>query len=300
MKKALLQLHAAVFLAGFTGILGRLINLNEGLLVWYRMLITVVILLFILVPQKKLIKISTRDKFKLFAVGTLVALHWITFYGSIKYANVSIALVCFSSIGFFTAFFEPLILKRKFDSVEVLLGCLAMMGIYLIFNFNPGYKTGIIIGIISALLAVLFSIINKRLVSRLPVKTITFYELSGGWLVLTILMPVYLNIFPTPYIFPSWRDWLWLFLLAGLCTVWAFNLQLNALTKVSTFTSNLTYNLEPVYGIILAFIVFKENKYLSNGFYAGLALIIAAVILQTVRITRQKNRNLVVTKENSG
>jgi drug/metabolite transporter (DMT)-like permease len=300
MKKALLQLHTAVFLAGFTGILGRLIELNEGLLVWYRMLITVVILFFMLVPQKKLVKISTRDKLKLIFVGTIVALHWVTFYGSIKYANVSIALVCFSSIGFFTAFFEPLILKRKFDSVEVLLGCLAMAGIYLIFNFNPGYKTGIIIGIISALLAVLFSIINKRLVSRLPVKTVIFYELSGGWLVLTILMPVYLDIFPTAYVFPRWQDWLWLFLLAGVCTVWAFNLQLNALTKLSTFTSNLTYNLEPVYGIILAFIIFKENKYLSDGFYAGLALIMAAVILQTVRVTRQKSSNVVLTKNNTG
>jgi drug/metabolite transporter (DMT)-like permease len=300
MKKALLQLHAAVFLAGFTGIMGRLIELNEGLLVWYRMLITVVILSFILVPQKKLSRISANDKVKLIAVGSIVALHWVTFYGSIKYANVSIALVCFSSIGFFTAFFEPVILKRKFDAVEVLLGFLAMVGIYIIFNFNPDYKTGIIIGIISALLAVLFSVINKIFVSRLPVKTITFYELGGGWLVLTILMPLYLGIFPTSYIFPRWQDWLWLFLLAAACTVWAFNLQLNALTKLSTFTSNLTYNLEPVYGIILAFVVFKENKYLSNEFYAGLTLIVAAVILQTVRITRQKSRSGVVTKKISG
>src|ERR1700737_178143 len=124
-------------------------------------------------------------------VGAIVTMHWVTFYGSIKYANVSIALVCFSSIAFFTPLIEPVILKQKFDIVEVLLGCLAMAGIYLIFNFNPDYKTGIIVGIISALLGAFFSVFNKKLVSRLPVKTVTFYELGGGWLALTILMPLY-------------------------------------------------------------------------------------------------------------
>jgi drug/metabolite transporter (DMT)-like permease len=221
MKKALVQLHTAVFLAGFTGILGRLITLNEGLLVWYRMMITVITLGAIMLYRKELKKIPAGELIKITAVGGVVALHWVTFYGSIKYANVSIALVCFSSIGFFTALLEPVILKRRFEWREVALGLLAILGIYLIFNFNPNFKTGIIIGIISALLATVFSIFNKGFVARLPVKTVTFYEIGGGWLVLTLLMPLYLNLFPTTYIFPGINDWMWLLILAWICTVFA-------------------------------------------------------------------------------
>lgn len=284
MKKALLQLHTAVFFAGFTGILGRLINLNEGLLVWYRMLITVLTLGIIMWYKKELKKLPSTDILKVTGVGGIIALHWVTFYGSIKYANVSIALVCFSSIGFFTAIFEPIILKRRFEWREIVLGLLAVAGIYLIFNFNPHFKTGIIIGMISALLAVLFSILNKGFVARLPVKSVTLYEMGGGWLALTFLMPVYLYLFPTTYLFPGAIDWLWLLILAWVCTVWAIILQLNSLRKLSTFTTNLTYNLEPVYGILLAFIFFKENENLSSEFYYGLALILFSVLLQMWRI----------------
>ena len=286
MKKALIQLHIAVFLAGFTGILGKLIELNEGLLVWYRMLITVITLAVLLGYKKEIKKLPLIDMLKVVGVGGVIALHWVTFYGSIKYANVSIALVCFSSIGFFTAIFEPVILKRRFEWRELALGLLCIAGIYLIFNFNPQYKTGIIIGLISALLAVCFSILNKSFVARIPVKTITYYEMGGGWLVLTLLMPFYMKIFPTEYIFPSFDDWIWLLILAWLCTVWAMMLQLNSLKKLSTFTSNLTYNLEPVYGILLAFILFKENENLSSGFYYGLALILLSVFWQMWRIYR--------------
>ena len=281
-----MQLHTAVFLAGFTGILGRLITLNEGLLVWYRMMITVITLGAIMLYRKELKKIPVSELIKITAVGAVVALHWVTFYGSIKYANVSIALVCFSSIGFFTALLEPVILKRRFEWREVLLGLLAILGIYLIFNFNPNFKTGIIIGIISALLATVFSIFNKGFVARLPVKTVTFYEIGGGWLVLTLLMPLYLNLFPTTYVFPGAKDWIWLLILAWVCTVFALLLQLNSLRKLSTFTSNLTYNLEPIYGIILAFIFFHENEHLSDGFYYGFALIFLSVMLQMWRIFR--------------
>ncbi len=286
MKKALIQLHIAVFLAGFTGILGKLIDLNEGLLVWYRMLITVITLAVILGFQKEIKKLPWTDTLKVVGVGGVIALHWVTFYGSIKYSNVSIALVCFSSIGFFTAIFEPLILKRRFEWRELALGLLCIAGIYLIFNFNPQYKTGIIIGLISALLAVCFSILNKSFVARIPVKTITFYEMGGGWLVLTLIMPFYMKLFPTDYIFPSFDDWIWLLILAWLCTVWAVMLQLSSLKKLSTFTSNLTYNLEPIYGILLAFILFKENENLSSGFYYGLALILLSVFWQMWRIYR--------------
>lgn len=284
MKKAFIQLHIAVFLAGFTAILGKLITLNEGLLVWYRLLITAVTLGLLLYFRKELEKLSLKNMMKLLGVGAIVALHWVTFYGSIKYSNVSVSLTCLSGIGFFTAFFEPLIMKRRIDAVEILLGLLAIIGIYLIFDFYPQYKTGILFGIISAMLASLFPIFNKNLLKQFSAKTVTLYEMSGGLVVLTFIIPFYLQYFPATYYLPTVTDWVWLLILGWLCTVLTFILALNALKKISPFTASLAYNLEPVYGILLAFIFFNENKYLSSGFYYGLGLILLAVILQMVRV----------------
>ena len=292
MKKALIQLHIAVFLAGFTAILGKLIGLNEGLLVWYRLLITVLTLALILFLKKQLQRISLKDALQIGGVGMIVAAHWVTFYGSIKYANVSVALVCFSASGFFTAFFDPLIFKRHINITEVLLGLLAIAGIYIIFDFHPQYKVGIIFGILSAIGAALFPIFNKKLLTRFTPKTLTLYELGGGFLVLSLLVPLYLQRFPATYYLPTNWDWVWLFVLAWLCTVLSFDLQLNALKKISPFTANLTYNLEPVYGIILAFIFFRENRLLNGHFYIGVGLILLAVILQMYRLW-QVNRRIV-------
>ena len=293
MKKAFIQLHIAVFLAGFTGILGKLITLNEGLLVWYRLMISAVSLWILFSMQKKNAKISFADVIKIFGIGGIAALHWVSFYGSIKYANVSIALVCFSAIGFFTAFLEPLIFGVKIDFIELLLGLLMIIGIYFIFHFDPTYKTGIIIGLISALLASIFPILNKVILKKISAETVTLYELSGGFLFLTMLLPFYLKLFPTDYIFPNLKDWLWLLVLSWLCTVLAFNLSMKALQKISAFTANLSYNLEPVYGILLAFVVLGENKYVNKGFYIGLALIIFAITAQMLRLWHKKERERV-------
>lgn len=288
MKKAFIQLHIAVFLAGITGILGKLITLNEGLLVWYRLMITAITLWIIEAFRKKNKKITAKDALKIFGVGAVAATHWVTFYGSIKYANVSIALVCFSAVGFFTAILEPLIFKKKINMRELMLGLLVIIGIYFIFHFDPGYKTGIIIGLISALLGSIFPIFNRILLQKNSPETVTVYELSGGFLFLTLMLPFYLKLSPAEYIFPKMRDWFWLLILSWLCTVVAFNLSMNALKKISAFTVNLTYNLEPVYGIVLAFIVLGENKYLNNGFYIGFALIIIAIVLQMISIYKTK------------
>ena len=286
MKKAFIQLHIAVFLAGFTAILGKLIQLNEGLLVWYRLLLTVVILGAIMVLKKQLQKIAAKDIFKIAGVGFVIAIHWVTFYGSVKYANVSVALVCFSATGFFTALFEPFILRKKIVIAELLLGMLAISGIYIIFDFHPQYKVGIIFGIISAMGSALFPIFNKQLLLRFSPKILTLYELGSGFIVLSFLVPFYLISFPADYYLPTIADWGWLLILAALCTVVSFDLQLNALKKISAFTANLTYNLEPVYGIIMAFIFFKENKTLHNEFYIGLVLILLAILLQMIRVMR--------------
>lgn len=288
MKQALLRLHISVFLAGFTGVLGKLILLNEGLLVWYRIMITVVTLFVILSLGKKLVRISAGSVWKLLGVGMLIALHWVCFYGSIKMANVSIGLVCFAAVGLFTALLEPLIVKKPFSVQEIVLGLVSLLGICLIFHFDSRYRAGILTGLASALLAALFSVLNKKYVNVAPAQTLMLYELSGGLLVLTVLMPLYLRYFPTAYVFPSLRDWLWLLVLAWLCTVLAMDLMLQALRKVSAFTQNLTLNLEPVYGILLAFVLFNENEKLGASFYAGFGLIALSVVLQMLQVIRRK------------
>jgi len=290
MKKAFLQLHLAVFLAGFTGILGRLITLNEGLLVWYRLLISSATMWVLFLLLKKIQKISFIDILKITGVGFIAAMHWVTFYGSIKSANVSVALVCFSSVGFFTALLEPLIFKKRIDITELLLGIVVMIGIYIIFRFDPKYKIGIIIGIISAVLGSLFPILNKSLLHRVGVETLLSYELTGGFLVLTILLPFYLHYFPSNQFLPGWMNLFWLLVLSWACSVWAFQLSANALKKLSAFTVNLTYNLEPVYGILLAFVVYHENKELSRWFYIGFALIGLALAIHIILLRKNEKK----------
>lgn len=284
MKKALLQLHIAVFLAGFTAVLGKEIGLNEGLLVWYRILITVLVLAAMMYGQKKLVVLPAKEMLQLFKVGFIIAFHWVMFYGSVKYGNISIAVVCISGSGFFTAFFDPLIYGRRISAREVLLGAVAIAGIYIIFDFHPQYKMGIIFGIFSAIGSSLFPIFNKRLVDRYDPQTLTLYELGGGLLALTAILPVYLHFFPAAYYLPTGYDWGALLVLSLACTLLCFHLQLHALQKITAFTSNLAYNLEPVYGIILAFLFYNENKALNWQFYLGVGLIILAVALQMVRM----------------
>lgn len=290
MKKAFLQLHVAVFLAGFTGILGRLITLNEGMIVWYRLLLTSATMWILFGLMKKLQKIPLIDILKIMAVGFIAAMHWVTFYGAIKYANVSVALVCFSAIGFFTALFEPLILHKKINRVELLLGLITLSGIYIIFHFDTQYKTGIIIGIISAVLASLFPIFNREFLKRINVETLLTWQQTGGLLVLSILLPVYLQKFPTPDFIPTIENLGWLLILSWLCSVIAFQFSANALKRLSAFTVNLTYNLEPVYGIILAFIVYKENQFLSKWFFVGFGIIAIALIIHIILLLKEEKK----------
>ncbi len=279
-----------MFLWGFTGVLGRLITLNEGLLVWYRLLITIIILFGVSRLYKNNHRLPWTERSKLFGIGAIVALHWVLFYGSIKYANVSIALTCLSSGGLFTAFFEPLLFKKKMSLFEVLLGGLGVAGIYLIFHFDPRYQTGVIVGILSSIMSVIFSLLNKKAIVSIPARSVMFYELTGGFIVLTVCMPLYLLYFPPTHILPTTEDWGWLFLLSSFCTVLAMDISLQALKYISVFTQNLTLNLEPVYGILLAFIIYHENKSLGPTFYLGFSLILLAVVIQMIRMLGQIRR----------
>ncbi len=277
MKKAFIQLHIAVLLAGLTGILGKLITLNEGLLVWYRLLLTSLSLWILALLRRKTGRPAAADILRIFGVGAVAALHWVAFYGSIKYSNVSVGLLCFSAIGFFTALLEPLIFRHRVDGVELLLGLLVIAGIYFIFRVDPHYKTGILIGLVSSLLGSLFPVLNRagslqRIACR---KTVTLYELSGGFLFLSVADAFVSAFVPTVKSLPfAGRPiWIWLLVLSLLCTVLAFSLSMYALRRLSAFTVNLSYNLEPVYGILLAFLVFREDRYLNApGFYLGIGM----------------------------
>jgi drug/metabolite transporter (DMT)-like permease len=245
---------------------------------------------------KKLQSIAWQDMIKLSGVGLLAALHWVTFYGSIKYANVSVALVCFSSVGFFTALIEPFISSKKMNWIELLLGLLVIAGIYIIFHFDPKYKTGIILGVICALLLAFSMIFLKRFIQRINPETVLTYQLSGGLIALTLLMPFYLHQFPTHYIFPGFTDWMWLLFLGWVCSVLAFQLTGHALKKLTAFTVNLSFNLEPVYGIILAFAVFGESKELSWSFFLGLTLIAASLVIHIMMLLMEERK---IEKQNA-
>ena len=291
MKKAFLQLHLSVFLAGFTGVLGKLITLNEGLLVWYRLLITAVTMWVLFSLTKKLQKVSWLQILKLSGIGFLAAMHWVTFYGSIKIANVSVALVCFSAVGFFTAIVEPLLEQNKFNIREILLGLLVIVGIGIIFHFDTRYKTGIILGVASALFLAFVMVLLRRFLQKLNSETVLTYQLSGGFIALSFFMPLYLYYFPVTTILPGWSNFGWLLFLAWVCSVWAFTLTGNALKKLSAYTVNLSFNLEPLYGIILAFLLFKENLELGISFYIGTLLILASVLIHTIMVWNEHKKS---------
>lgn len=281
MNNRFIKLHISILLAGFTGLFGKLISLNEGLLVWYRMLFAAVVFYCILLIGNKLEKIPWREKLKICGVGVLLALHWVSFFGSIKLANISIGVVCFSTTSFFTALWEPLIIRRRFAVRELFFSLIAVAGIALIFQFDTRYRTGIIVGILSAALAALFTITNKKVGAHHNTRSVLLYELVGGFLGLTCLLPFYLHFFPVDTILPSLPDFLYLLILAVICTIGLQILQIQALKSISAFTVNLSYNLEPIYSIVLAVLFFDEARELNYAFYIGLGMIFLSVLLQT-------------------
>lgn len=290
MKKAFLQLHIAVLLAGFTGILGNLIQLNEGIIVWYRMGIATLAMFLIINFSGKNEYPPLKEKVKISGIGILSAIHWVFFFASIKYSNVSIALVCFSAVSFFTAFLEPIINRTRINFMEVLFGLFSIVGIYVIFHFDAQYQTGIILGLIAAFLAGLFPVYQKKALKMHNWSTVLTWQMAGGFIFLTGLLPFYIIYFSVEKLLPGMYDWLWLLVLALPCSVVAFYLSLSSLKRLSAFTVGISYNLEPIYGIILAFIIFKENRYLGNSFYIGIAIIGLTLILHAFYLkTLQKS-----------
>lgn len=291
-------MHLAVLLWGFTGVLGRAIDLDAPVLVWYRMLFTFLIVGALLTWRRQWVKVAPRDMLQLVLVGCLMGLHWVAFYGAIKFANASIALVCLSTASVFTSLLDPLVNKGKYDLKEVLLGLVALAGVYFIYQFQQLFSIGILFGVIAAILSSVFTVLNKRIANSYPARTMVFYEMSTGWLFVTLLLPLQFIYFPETRFLPHGspltyqgllhNDWLWLVILSLCCTVWAQSLALTALRKLSSFTVTLSVNLEPVYGVALAFLLYNENKELKSGFFIGMGLILLSVILQMVRLLKPR------------
>lgn len=281
MKYAFLVLHVSILLAGFTGVLGRLITVNEALLVWYRVMMASGFFLLYLLFSKGKIRLPIKDILRIAWVGLLLSIHWVLFYASIKYSNVSIGVVCFASLGFFTAIIDPWWSHRKFSIREIAFSLLTILGIALIFHFDTRYQVGIILGILSAIACAFLTIENRRVGADYPLMTFLFYEMLASFVIMSLVLPIYLQFFPVETIVPSTLDLFYLFMLASFCTVGMFSLQVEALKRLSAFTVNLSYNLEPVYSILLAMVIFHEAKDLNFAFYIGLALICASVVLQS-------------------
>ena len=282
MKKSYFLLHTAVLFLGFSPVFGKVISLNEGLLTWYRVFFSTLILFVILKLFKVNTRISFKEKFDIAKIGIFVSLSWVFFYAGIKHSTISVGVVCYCVASFFTAILEPLISKSPFRVSEFLLSGLTILGIALIFHFEASYQLGIILGVIAPIFYTLFSIYNKQLAGLYDTKLISYYQMLGGTISLGLLLPFYLYFFPTENILPSLKDCLYLFLLSLFCTVLVYVFLTEAMKKISAFTANLSMNLEPIYAIIIAFLFFDEGKQVNSSFYMGLFFVVLSVVLQTI------------------
>lgn len=290
-KLALFRLHLIVFLWGFTAILGKLIHANAQILVFYRMLFAAVFLfVFIRVFKKESIKVSKKIFFQLAAIGFAMALHWYCFFYSIKVSNVSIALSCLSLSTLFASILEPVIFKRKIDISEVIMGAVIVACILLIFKTEFHFKEGIIYGILCAVFGTIFSVFNGKMFGKTSSGNIIFYEIFCGWFILMLFYLLSGQIFQMNEI--NYRDLALICLLASVFTAFPMLESVKLMKYISPFTLILTVNLEPVYGIILAFFIFGESEHMSPIFYIASAVMILAIIANgLIKARKTKNFN---------
>lgn len=292
-KTSTFRLHLIVFLWGFTAILGKLIHANAEVLVFYRMLFASVFLyLFIRIIKKDSIKVSKKLLLKLVGIGSLMAFHWLFFFSSIKVSNVSIALSCLGTSTLFAALLEPLIFKRKIDLSEIVMGIVIVICISLIFKVEFQYKLGIIYGLICALLGTIFSVFNGKLYGKTSSGNIIFYEIFGGFLVISLYYVFSGQISQISEI--SYRDLALLTLLASVFTAYPMFESVNLMKYISPFTLILTVNLEPIYGIILAFFIFGELEKMSAVFYGASLVMILAIVINGVIKARKKSKEIAI------
>jgi drug/metabolite transporter (DMT)-like permease len=284
------KLHFIVLILGFTAILGKLISVDATELVWYRTLLAGISAWIVLKIRGTHLRFPFRSIGMLLLTGLIVGAHWITFFHAIKVSNVSVALACFSSTTLFTAFIEPLSQGRKISWVEVLIGGIIILGINTIFQFETRYAEGIIYAVVSAFLASMFSVINKNISLKYSPLAINFYEMTGAFAGISVfaLCSSQLAVFELDI---SVNDWMYLLILALFCTTYAFTATVELMKKLSAYTVVLSINLEPVYGIIMAFFIFGESEYMSEGFYIGTTILISSVFGYYAYQINQKKRS---------
>lgn len=277
ISKNLIILHITVFVWGFTGILGALISIDATHLVWYRVLIAFISLYGYFLFKKISIRVSIETFLKLFFTGAIVAAHWILFFQSIKLSTVSVALVSLSSLTLFTAILEPLLKRQKISGLEIFTGLMIISGIYMIFKFESRYSVGIISGLLSALCASIFSIINSKQIQNRPAPIISFYELIGAWVWVSLYLLISEGLKAPVSLNPS--DLFFLLILGTVCTSLAYVAGVAVMKELSAFRVALITNLEPVYGIILAFMFFGKREQMTPGFYAGAIIVLGTIFL---------------------
>lgn len=297
--KHYLQLHLLVFIAGFTAILGELISIDSIPLVWFRMLIAAFIMLIYIKILKLKINVSLSAKIKFFIAGILIALHWITFFEAINQSNVSITLAMFSTGAFFASFIEPLIFKRRIVWYEIIFGVMVIIGVFLITQSEIKYLNGIILGISCAIFSTIFAVLNGKFVKTYRASVISFYEFIGGIVFISLFLLLFKGGFDASFFDLSSADWIYIFILASICTAYAFIAAVNVMKHLSPYTVVLSYNLEPVYGIILALILFPETEIMSTKFYLGAILILSTLLMDGFLKNYRKLKNKRLYETNS-
>ncbi len=275
------KLHFIVLLWGFTAILGKLVAIPAVEMVFYRTLLAAVGMCVVMVYMKTSFRLSNTDFWKIFLTGFIVAAHWLTFFISGRVANASVSLVGFATGSLWTALIEPLVKKKKIQTIEVGLGLVVLTGLYIIFSFDFEYPLGLLLGIASGLTMALFAVINSTFVSRIHPFTITFYEMTGACVATALFFPIYQNLWSEDHqlhLIPSWADWIYIAAMAWACSVYAYSVALNLMKKISVFLISLTLNLEPVYGIVMAVLIFGDSEKMTFNFYIGTAVILCAVL----------------------
>jgi drug/metabolite transporter (DMT)-like permease len=285
--KNYLHLHFLVFIWGFTAILGALISIDAIPLVWYRMLFAVILVFLYFVIKKKSLSVGPKALMKFFIGGVIIAVHWIFFFSSIKVANVSVALIALSTGALFTSFLEPLFFRRRINFLELLFGLIVIAGLYIILNFEGGYTLGIIYALIASFLSVLFTVLNGLYVRKHTAEVISFYQLLFGVGFITIYV-----LFTTGFTFEQFAlkssDFIYLFILSSICTAYAFIVSVKIMKHLTPYTVILTLNLEPVYGIILAVLIFGEKEKMSTQFYVGATVILLIVVINGILKNKKK------------
>jgi drug/metabolite transporter (DMT)-like permease len=290
MNKDLLKynflLHFVVVILGFTAILGKLISLPAYELVWYRMMIAFMALGIFAIFKKQSLALPIKDILALSTIGVIIAVHWIFFFQAIKVSNVSVALGCLSVGTLFTSLIEPLVQKRRISLLEVLIGFVIIFGIYIIFRFETRYLMGIIFTLLASLFSSLFSVFNKQIALKYKPEVTAFYEMLSGFICLSVFLFTAKD-FADIKLMLSFSDLIFLLLLGIICTAFAFSATIKIMQKLSAFQVVLAINLEPIYGIFAAYLIFGESEHMSSGFYLGASIILASVIVYTILKSRR-------------